>query len=75
VADWLTVWSAELERVHELTFAERRASRLRFMPRQSGECTDESLKPIFEELARIKRKLNAGTLIRKRTIPWARPRR
>jgi len=54
---------------------ERRASYLRFLLRVSDWASDEDLKPLLDELARIKRKLASDVNPWRRVIPWNRPRR
>jgi hypothetical protein len=54
---------------------ERRASWLRFLYRTNDWSSDEDLKPLREELARIKRKLASDTNPWRCPIPWNRPRR
>jgi hypothetical protein len=54
---------------------ERRASYLRFLLRMNDYASDEDLKPLLDELARIKRKLASDVNPWRRVIPWNRPRR
>jgi hypothetical protein len=54
---------------------ERRASYLRFLLRMNDHASDEDLKPLLDELARIKRKLASDVNPWRRVIPWNRPRR
>jgi hypothetical protein len=54
---------------------ERHASYIRFLLRMNDYASDEDLKPLLDELARIKRKLASDVNPWRRVIPWNRPRR
>jgi hypothetical protein len=54
---------------------ERHASYLRFLLRMNDYASDEDLKPLLDELARIKRKLASDVNPWRCVIPWNRPRR
>jgi hypothetical protein len=54
---------------------EKHAAHLRFLLRVSDWASDEDLKPLLDELARIKRKLASDVNPWRCVIPWNRPRR